>query len=95
MTAARRSSPGLEALIIGAYVRGLSDRDVASLVREAGLGSVPKSSVSHSARAAASPQSILRPQPGRLDILALFLDATYLPTRRTGAKDGVLAAWGL
>ena len=36
----------LEALIIGAYVRGLSDRDVESLVQEAGLGSVPRSSVS-------------------------------------------------
>jgi hypothetical protein len=28
----------LEALIIGAWVRGLSDRDIESLVEEAGLG---------------------------------------------------------
>ena len=28
----------LEALVIGAYVRGLSDRDIESLAREAGLG---------------------------------------------------------
>jgi transposase-like protein len=29
----------LEALIIGSYVRGLSDRDIESLAHEAGLGS--------------------------------------------------------
>ena len=33
----------LEALIIGAYVRGLSDRDIESLLEEAGLGKVSKS----------------------------------------------------
>jgi putative transposase len=36
----------LEALVIGAYVRGLSDRDIESLAREAGLGSISRSSVS-------------------------------------------------
>ncbi len=36
----------LEALIIGAYVRGLSDRDVESLIAEAGLGTISKSTVS-------------------------------------------------
>ena len=30
----------LEALIIGGYVRGLSDRDIESLMQEAGLGQV-------------------------------------------------------
>jgi len=30
----------LEALVIGAYVRGLSDRDIESLAREAGLASI-------------------------------------------------------
>src|SRR5262245_12419707 len=35
----------LEALVIGAYVRGLSDRDIESLVAEAGLGHLPKSAV--------------------------------------------------
>ena len=36
----------LEALIIGAYVRGLSDRDLESLLAEAGLGQLSRSSAS-------------------------------------------------
>ena len=36
----------LEALVIGAYVRGLSDRDIESLAREAGLGSISRTAVS-------------------------------------------------
>jgi putative transposase len=42
---ALRTRP-LEALIIGAWVRGLSDRDIESLVEEAGLGQISKSAVS-------------------------------------------------
>src|SRR5438477_2931559 len=40
----------LEALIIGGYVRGLSDRDIESLMQEAGLGQVSKSTVSRICR---------------------------------------------
>jgi len=40
----------LEALIIGSYVRGLSDRDIESLTVEAGLGQVSKSTVSRICR---------------------------------------------
>ena len=29
-----------------------------------------------------------------MELLALFLDATYLPTRPSGEKEGVLVAWG-
>jgi hypothetical protein len=36
----------LEALIIGGWLCGLSDRDVESLVHEAGLGQISKSAVS-------------------------------------------------
>jgi len=36
----------LEALVIGAYVRGPSDRDIESLAREAGLGTISKTTVS-------------------------------------------------
>ena len=36
----------LEALVIGAYVRGLSDRDIESLLKEAGLGQLSKSTIS-------------------------------------------------
>jgi transposase-like protein len=40
----------LEALIIGGYVRGLSDRDIESLMEEAGLGQVSKSTASRICR---------------------------------------------
>src|SRR5438270_13444193 len=40
----------LEALIIGSYVRGLSDRDIESLAKEAELGHVSKSTVSRICR---------------------------------------------
>ena len=42
---ALRTRP-LEALIIGGWVGGLSDRDIESLVSEAGLGQISKSTVS-------------------------------------------------
>ncbi len=29
-----------------------------------------------------------------IELLVLFLDAIYLPTRPSGAKEGVLVAWG-
>jgi putative transposase len=85
----------LEALVIGAYVRGLSDRDVESLVEEAGLGSVSRSSVS---RLCQELRERYRAFCARgldgIELLALFLDATYLPTRPSGAKEGVIVAWG-
>jgi putative transposase len=40
----------LEALVIGAYVRGLSDRDIESLLKEAGLGQLSKSTASRICR---------------------------------------------
>jgi Transposase, Mutator family. len=36
----------LEALVVGAYVRGLSDRDIESLAAEAGLGHIRRTAVS-------------------------------------------------
>jgi hypothetical protein len=41
----------LEALVISAYVRGLSDHEVQSLAEEARLGSLPRSTVSENDRA--------------------------------------------
>lgn len=85
----------LEALIIGAYVRGLSDRDVESLVQEAGLGNVPRSSVSRICQELRQRyQAFCARSLAGIELLALFLDATYLPTRPSGAKEGVVVAWG-
>jgi len=85
----------LEALIIGGYVRGLSDRDIESLMHEAGLGQVSKSTASRICRelraryAAFCARSL-----ADVELLALFLDAIYVPTRPSGEKEGVLVAWG-
>lgn len=85
----------LEALVIGAYVRGLSDRDIESLCREAGLGTLSRSTAS---RIAAELRDRYKAFGAKglheVELLALFLDACYLPTRPSGAKEGVLVAWG-
>ncbi len=54
-------------------MRGLSDRDIESLINEAGLG--------HLCCAKSLAQ---------VELLVLFLDAVYLPTRPSGAKEGAL-----
>jgi transposase-like protein len=91
---ALRTRP-LEALVIGAYVRGLSDRDVESLVQEAGLGNVSRSSVSRICQELRQRyQAFCARSLAEIKLLALFLDATYLPTRPSGAKEGVVVAWG-
>jgi putative transposase len=85
----------LEALVIGAYVRGLSDRDIESLLDEAGLGHLSKNTASQVCRelraryAAFCARSL-----AEVELLALYLDAVYLPTRPSGSKEGVLVAWG-
>ena len=80
-------------------VRGLSDRDIESLVAEAGLGQVSKSTASRLCRElrdryrACCAKSLA----AEVQLLVLVLDAIYaiyLPTRPSGAKEGVLVAWG-
>jgi putative transposase len=85
----------LEALIIGGYVRGLSDRDIESLAEEAGLGQVSKSTVSRICRELRDRYTAFcNKSLHDVSLLALFLDAVYLPTRPSGDKEGVLVAWG-
>jgi putative transposase len=85
----------LEALIIGGYVRGLSDRDIESLMQEAGLGQVSKSTASRICRELrARYKAFCARSLAEVELLALFLDAIYLPTRPSGDKEGVLVAWG-
>jgi putative transposase len=85
----------LEALVIGAYVRGLSDRDIESLAREAGLGSISRTAVSTVCRELRDRHRAFRARSlGEVRLLAMFLDAIYLPVRPEGPKEGVLVAWG-
>ena len=85
----------LEALIIGGYVRGLSDRDIESLAEEAELGHVFKSTVSRICRELRDRYTAFcNKSLADVNVMALFLDAIYLPTRPSGQKEGVLVAWG-
>ena len=85
----------LEALVIGAYVRGLSDRDIESLAREAGLGHLSRTTVSTICRELRDRYRAFRARSlGEVRLLALFMDAIYLPVRPEGPKEGVLVAWG-
>jgi len=85
----------LEALVIGAYVRGLSDRDIESLAREAGLGTISKTTVSGICRDLRDRYRAFRVRSlAEVRLLSLMLDAIYLPVRPEGPKEGVLVAWG-
>jgi putative transposase len=85
----------LEALVIGAYVRGLSDRDIESLMDEAGLGHISKNTASQLCRELrARYAAFCAKSLAEVELLVLFVDAVYLPTRPSGAKEGVLVAWG-
>jgi transposase-like protein len=85
----------VEALVIGAYVRGLSDRDLESLLREAGLGKLSKSTASRICKELRDRYRAFQARSLKeIELLVLFLDAIYLPTRPSGAKEGVLVAWG-
>jgi putative transposase len=89
-----RTEP-LKALVIGAFVRGLSMRDVESLCEQAGLGKLSKSTASRICEE-------LRERFGAfkrrslydIGLAALFLDATFISVRPSGPKEGVLVAWG-
>jgi putative transposase len=89
-----RTEP-LRAMVIGAFVRGLSMRDVESLCDQAGLGKLSKSTAARICtelreRFAAFQRRDLYD----IHLAALFLDATFLAVRRDGPKEGVLVAWG-
>jgi putative transposase len=89
-----RTEP-LRAMVIGAFVRGLSMRDIESLCEKAGLGKLSKTTASRIC-------SELRErfeQFERRDLYdvgpaALFLDAVFLAVRPAGPKEGVLVARG-
>jgi transposase-like protein len=89
-----RTEP-LKALVIGAFVRGLSMRDVESLCAQAGLGKLSKSTASRICEELRERfEAFKRRDLYDLKLVALFLDATYLAVRPEGPKEGVLVAWG-
>jgi putative transposase len=89
-----RTEP-LRAMVIGAFVRGLSMRDVESLCEQAGLGKLSKSTASRVCselreRFAAFQRRDLYD----VHLAALFVDAVFLCVRPGGPKEGVLVGWG-
>jgi putative transposase len=89
-----RTEP-LKAMVIGAFVRGLSMRDVESLCAQAGLGKLSKSTASRICSELRERfAAFARRDLYDIQLAALFLDATFLAVRRDGPKEGVLVAWG-
>jgi putative transposase len=89
-----RTEP-LKALVIGAFVRGLSMRDVESLCEQAGLGSLSKSTASRMCEELKERfGAFCRRDLYDVGLVALFLDATFIAVRPDGPKEGVQVAWG-
>ena len=89
-----RTEP-LKALVIGAFVRGLSMRDVESLCEQAGLGKLSKSTASRMCEELKERfDAFKRRSLYDINLVALFLDATFISVRPSGPKEGVLVAWG-
>jgi Transposase, Mutator family len=89
-----RTEP-LRAMVIGAFVRGLSMRDVESLCEQAGLGKLSKSTASRICQELRERfEQFRRRDLYDLQLAALFLDAVFLSVRPDGPKEGVLVAWG-
>jgi transposase-like protein len=89
-----RTEP-LKALVIGAFVRGLSMRDVEDLCEKAGLGKLSKSTASRMCEELKDRfDAFKRRDLYEIRLVALFLDATFISVRPNGPKEGVLVAWG-
>lgn len=89
-----RTEP-LKALVIGAFVRGLSMRDVESLCEQAGLGKLSRSTASRICEELKERfEAFKRRSLYDVNLVALFLDATFISVRPSGPKEGVLVAWG-
>jgi putative transposase len=89
-----RTEP-LKALVIGAFVRGVSMRDVESLCEQAGLGKLSRSTASRICEELRERfEQFKRRSLYGINLVALFLDATFVSVRPTGPKEGVLVAWG-
>ena len=82
-------------MVIGAFVRGLSMRDVESLCEQAGLGKLSKSTASRICEELRERfEAFKRRSLYDTRLVALFLDATFIAVRPSGPKEGVLVAWG-
>jgi transposase-like protein len=82
-------------MVIGAFVRGLSMRDIESLCQKAGLGKLSKTTAQRICTELRERfEAFKRRDLYDVQVAALFLDAVFLPVRPDGPKEGVLVAWG-
>jgi putative transposase len=89
-----RTEP-LKAMVIGAFVRGLSMRDIESLCEQAGLGKLSKSTASRICEELRERfEQFKRRDLYEVRLATLFVDAVFLSVRPDGPKEGVLVAWG-
>ena len=85
----------LKTMIVTAFVRGLSMRDIESLCEEAGLGRTSKSTVARVCLELHERfEAFKRRDLYEVKLVVLFLDAIFLPVRPSGPKEGVMCAWG-
>jgi putative transposase len=89
-----RTEP-LRAMVIGAFVRGLSMRDIEALCEKAGLGKLSKATASRICEELRERfEAFKRRDLYDIQLAALFVDAVFLSVRPNGPKEGVLVAWG-
>jgi hypothetical protein len=82
-------------MVIGAFVRGLSMRDIESLCEKAGLGKLSKTTASRICEELRERFEQFKPRDlYDVGLVVLFVDAVLLSVRRDGPKEGVLVAWG-
>jgi putative transposase len=85
-----RTEP-LRAMVIGAFVRGLSMRDVESLCEQAGVGRLSKSTASRICTELRERFEAFKHRDlYDIHLAALFCDAVFLSVRPNGPKEGVL-----
>ena len=89
-----RTEP-LKALVIGAFVRGLSMRDVESLCERPGWRRLSKCTASRMCEELKERfERFRRRDLYEIRLTALSLDATFICVRPNGPKEGVQVAWG-
>ena len=89
-----RTEP-LRAMVIGAFVRGLSMRDVESLCEKAGLGKLSKSTASRICTELRERfEQFKRRDLYDVRLAALFVDAVFLSVRPDGPKRGCWSPGG-
>jgi transposase-like protein len=82
----------LRAMAIGAFVRGLSMRNVESLCERAGLANVAKSPAQRICTELRERfEQFKRRDLYEIRVVALFLDATFLAVRPGGPKEVLIA----